>query len=142
MPLWACSALFAAPGLAVSTSSNVSTSPQALLEQIRAAFGAKHVVRVCPAAEGGKVLEGARRLLEAAPLIRSHVDLSGVSIAIDDCYEMWGSGFISIPYDFSLQVRGWAGRWCLEAGAFDCRAGTCFEMRRRASVPFRRRCVG
>jgi hypothetical protein len=31
------------------------------------------------------------------------VDLRGASLAIDDCYEVWGSGFISIPYDFTLQ---------------------------------------
>ena len=28
---------------------------------------------------------------------------AGASIAIDDCYELWESGFISIPFDF--QVR-------------------------------------
>lgn len=30
------------------------------------------------------------------------VDLSGASLAIDDCYELWDSGFISIPHDFNL----------------------------------------
>jgi hypothetical protein len=74
-----------------------------LLEAIRAAFGAKHVVRVCGAAGGDAVLEGARRLLGSADALkRSGVDLSGASLAIDDCYEVWGSGFISIPYDFEL----------------------------------------
>ena len=28
---------------------------------------------------------------------------AGASIAIDDCYEVWESGFISIPYDFRLK---------------------------------------
>ena len=28
---------------------------------------------------------------------------SGASIAIDDCYELWESGFVSIPYDFELR---------------------------------------
>ena len=28
--------------------------------------------------------------------------LAGASIAIDDCYELWESGFISIPHDFQL----------------------------------------
>ena len=67
--------------------------------------------------ESDKVLEGARRLLEHAESIRQSVDLSGASLAIDDCYEVWGSGFISIPYDFTLQVRvgvvgsSWWGVW-------------------------------
>ena len=29
--------------------------------------------------------------------------VSGASIAIDDCYELWESGFVSIPYDFELR---------------------------------------
>jgi hypothetical protein len=76
---------------------------QELLERIRQEFGAKHVVRVCSMFECEKVLEGARRLLEHAPAIKQSVDLRGASLAIDDCYEVWGSGFISIPYDFTLQ---------------------------------------
>lgn len=76
---------------------------QELLERIRQEFGAKHVVRVCSMFECDKVLEGARRLLEHAPAIKESVDLRGASLAIDDCYEVWGSGFISIPYDFTLQ---------------------------------------
>ena len=28
---------------------------------------------------------------------------AGASIAIDDCYELWESGFISIPYNFDLK---------------------------------------
>ena len=29
--------------------------------------------------------------------------LAGVTVAIDDCYEVWASGIISIPWDFSIQ---------------------------------------
>jgi hypothetical protein len=76
---------------------------QELLERIRQEFGAKHVVRVCSMFECDRVLDGARRLLEYAPAIKQSVDLRGASLAIDDCYEVWGSGFISIPYDFTLQ---------------------------------------
>lgn len=76
---------------------------QELLERIRQEFGAKHVVRVCSMFECDRVLDGARRLLEYAPAIKQTVDLRGASLAIDDCYEVWGSGFISIPYDFTLQ---------------------------------------
>lgn len=28
---------------------------------------------------------------------------AGASIAIDDCYELWESGFISIPFNFKVQ---------------------------------------
>ncbi|PSC70243.1 hypothetical protein C2E20_6326 [Micractinium conductrix] len=76
---------------------------EALLESVREALGAKHVIRVCSSYEQDKVLGAARRLLEAAPAIRAAgVDLSGASLAIDDCYELWDSGFISIPHDFNM----------------------------------------
>ena len=74
----------------------------AALEAVRKALGAKHVVRVCSSYDQRKVLEAAARLVEAAPSIRAAVDLSGVSLAIDDCYDVWETGFISIPFDFSM----------------------------------------
>ncbi|KAK9817188.1 hypothetical protein WJX72_010816 [[Myrmecia] bisecta] len=74
-----------------------------LLERVRAALNAKHVIRVCSSYEQDKVMQAAHRLLENADAIRAAVDLSGASIAIDDCYELWDSGFISIPYDFRVQ---------------------------------------
>ncbi len=49
-----------------------------------------------------KVLEGAQRLLDNAEQIRSKMNLSGACLALDDVYEVWDSGFISIPYDFSI----------------------------------------
>ncbi len=76
---------------------------QELLEKIRAAFSAKSVVRVCSVYDRSKVLAGAQKLLENADMIKSMVSLAGASIAIDDCYEVWGSGFISIPYNFTVQ---------------------------------------
>ena len=36
---------------------------------------------------------------------------AGASIAIDDCYELWESGFISIPFDFQV-----CGRQAPQAG--------------------------
>jgi len=72
------------------------------LAAVRDALGAKHVVRVCSSYDQHKVLDAAQRLVQAAPSIRASVDLSGVSLAIDDCYEVWDSGFVSIPFDFSL----------------------------------------
>jgi hypothetical protein len=74
----------------------------AALEAVRDALGAKHVVRVCSSYDQHKVLEAAARLVEAAPSLRAVVDLSGISLAIDDCYDVWESGFISIPFDFSI----------------------------------------
>lgn len=49
------------------------------------------------------MLSACQRLLDNCSAIRSCVDLSGVSIAIDDCYDLWDSGFISIPYDFAVE---------------------------------------
>lgn len=49
-----------------------------------------------------KVLTACERLLQHASTIKQSVDLAGASIAIDDCYELWESGFISIPYDFDI----------------------------------------
>jgi hypothetical protein len=74
----------------------------AALEAVRDALGAKHVVRVCSSYDQHKVLEAAARLVEVAPSLRAAVDLSGISLAIDDCYDVWESGFISIPFDFSI----------------------------------------
>jgi hypothetical protein len=42
------------------------------------------------------------RLIEAAPYIRASLDLSNVSLALDDRYDVWDSGIISIPYDFRM----------------------------------------
>ena len=39
---------------------------------------------------------------------------AGASIAIDDCYELWESGFISIPHNFQACMRAEVsmGRMC------------------------------
>ena len=74
----------------------------AALEAVKFALGAKHVVRVCSSYDQQKVLEAAARLVQAAPSIRAAMDLTNVSLAIDDCYDVWDSGFISIPFDFTL----------------------------------------
>lgn len=47
--------------------------------------------------------EGAQRLIDNAEVIKQAVDLRGACLALDDCYEVWDSGFISIPYNFKLQ---------------------------------------
>eukprot|EP00887_Chlorella_sp_A99_P008131 scaffold12.g8131.t1 len=75
---------------------------EVLLEEVRSALGARHVIRVCSSYDQEKVAAAARRLIDNAPAIRTAVNLSGASLAIDDCYELWESGFISIPFDFSV----------------------------------------
>jgi hypothetical protein len=49
-----------------------------------------------------RVLDACRRLLAHAPELRGAVDFSSISLAIDDCYEVWESGFVSIPYNFTM----------------------------------------
>ena len=74
-----------------------------LLERVREAFGARHVIRVCPADATPEVMAAAKRLLRSAAQLQGWgVDLRDTCLAIDDCYEVWDSGFISIPYDFEL----------------------------------------
>eukprot|EP00878_Enallax_costatus_P029581 GHUV01032097.1.p1 GENE.GHUV01032097.1~~GHUV01032097.1.p1 ORF type:complete len:235 (-),score=87.50 GHUV01032097.1:501-1205(-) len=109
--------LFVTPFLQAAAAVQITKKEeQELLERIRQEFGAKHVVRVCSMFECDRVLDGARRLLEFAPTIKQTVDLRGASLAIDDCYEVWGSGFISIPYDFTLQELQPQLRKLLSAG--------------------------
>lgn len=75
---------------------------QELLDAVCEALGAKSVIRLCSSYESEKVALAAQRLLAAAPSIKAAIDLSSVSLAIDDCYEVWESGFVSIPHDFVL----------------------------------------
>lgn len=42
----------------------------------------------CALVPQDKVIAAAQRLLDSANMIRSTVDLSGASLAIDDCYEV------------------------------------------------------
>mmetsp|Transcript_13528 Transcript_13528/g.34022 ORF Transcript_13528/g.34022 Transcript_13528/m.34022 type:complete len:545 (-) Transcript_13528:163-1797(-) len=76
------------------------------LQKVKKALKAKQVIRVC-SFEGGELspfYDACERLIVHAKDIARHVDLKGVSLAIDDCYELWESGFISIPYDFEVET--------------------------------------
>ena len=73
---------------------------QELLDAVCEALGAKSVIRLCSSYESERVALAAQRLLAAAPSIKAAINLSAVSLAIDDCYEVWESGFVSIPHDF------------------------------------------
>ena len=75
---------------------------EAVLEAARAALGAEYVISVCPGEQRREVISAAQRLCEAAPQIRMAVNLAGASICLDDRYDAWGNGFISIPCDFDL----------------------------------------
>eukprot|EP00798_Chlamydomonas_sp_ICE-L_P005810 gene5810-6097_t len=89
----------------ICMSNGVLEAAQRLLDNadsIRAAgaLGAKCIIKICMS-DG--VLEAAQRLLDNADSIRAAgVDLRGACIALDDCYEVWDSGFISIPYNFKV----------------------------------------
>lgn len=63
----------------------------AILEEVKVAFGAKHVIRVCSSEHKTSVLSAARRLLDHSQQIRAQVNLEGASIAIDDCYQVRSS---------------------------------------------------
>ncbi|KAJ9527460.1 hypothetical protein QJQ45_025732 [Haematococcus lacustris] len=77
----------------------VRAKEEALLERVRQVFEAKCVIKICM---NDKVIEGAMKLLDNADVIKQAVDLKGSCIALDDCYEVWDSGFISIPYNFKI----------------------------------------
>ena len=73
-----------------------------VLDRVREALSAKTVISLCSPREHDLVLDAGRRLLAAAPEIREAVDLTGACICIDDCYDAWDNGYVSLPYDFSV----------------------------------------
>lgn len=66
------------------------------------ALGAKKLVRICSSYEQGHVVDACARLIEVGNQVRANLDLSNISLAIDDRYDVWDSGVISIPYDFKM----------------------------------------
>lgn len=75
----------------------------AVLLAARDALGAAQVISVCADADRPLVVAAAQRLCRHASLIAAALNLQGVSLAIDDCYEVWDSGFISIPHSFTVE---------------------------------------
>ena len=74
------------------------------LAKVKKSLKARQVIRVCSPPEGmGPFFDGCERLVANSKYIMEQVDLKGVFLAIDDCYEVWESGFVSIPYDFELE---------------------------------------
>ncbi|KAI8104390.1 hypothetical protein M9434_002948 [Picochlorum sp. BPE23] len=87
------------------TSNNVDSDDSLEEESLQLAceaLGAKRLIRICSSYEQGNVLAACARLLEVADQIRGGLDLSNISLAIDDRYDVWDSGIISIPYDFKV----------------------------------------
>jgi hypothetical protein len=66
------------------------------------ALGAKRLVRICSSYEKGNVVEACAKLVKVGNQIKDSINLSDVSLAIDDRYDVWDSGIISIPYDFTV----------------------------------------
>ena len=79
--------------------------------QVKKAFGAKHVIRVCSSEYKKEAFAAARKLIAEADRIKAQVDLRGASIALDDCYQVRALRRTS-PCSFSCQ------HWCLQR----CRA--------------------
>ena len=55
--------------------------------------------------------------------------MPGASIAIDDCYELWESGFVSIPYNFELRDLQPQLQKLLQGPAIESQEGTADEAR-------------
>lgn len=74
------------------------------LASVKKALKARQVIRVCSVADTEPFYDACERLVENADYILQHVELKGIFLAIDDCYELWESGFISIPYNFEIET--------------------------------------
>ena len=83
------------------------------LELAREALGAKRLLRIMASYETGAVMEACGRLIEVGERLAG-LDLSNVELAIDNQYDLWDSGIISVPYDFRIEdveerIRGLLG---------------------------------
>jgi len=74
------------------------------LARVKKALKAKQVIRVCSLPDMDPFYGACERLVANSEYISSQVDLKGIFLAIDDCYEVWESGFVSIPYDFEIEA--------------------------------------
>ncbi len=74
------------------------------LARVKKALKAKQVIRVCSMPDMAPFYGACERLVANAEYIASQVELKGIFLAIDDCYEVWESGFVSVPYDFEIEV--------------------------------------
>ncbi|UPQ97239.1 hypothetical protein HOP50_01g05300 [Chloropicon primus] len=71
------------------------------LTRVQRALKARQVIRV--SSQGDSWRSACERLVENSEFILSNVDLRGIFLAIDDEYEVWDTGAVSIPHDFTLE---------------------------------------
>ncbi len=97
--------------------------------QVREALAAKHVIRVCSAAEGDRVAAAARRLLESAALIQQSVDLSGARACLPGAPRAASPrGLSHAHFFFGLarpQQSAWARCVCRTCDSCACRHSCC-----------------
>ena len=62
-------------------------------------------------------------------VVRLLLIMPGASIAIDDCYELWESGFVSIPYNFELRELQPQLQKLLQGSATESQEGATNEAR-------------
>ena len=61
------------------------------LAKVKKALKARQVIRVCSAPHTKEFYDACQRLVDHSDYILQHVDLKGIFLAIDDCYELWES---------------------------------------------------
>lgn len=71
------------------------------LAKVQRALKARQVIRV--STDGDCWRAACERLLQNSEYIMSNVDMKGIFLAIDDQYEVWDTGAVSIPHDFTLE---------------------------------------
>ncbi|KAL0041357.1 hypothetical protein WJX79_000663 [Trebouxia sp. C0005] len=92
-----------AASIAADVHANSRKEEQALLDAAGEALGAKYVMRMCSRHQQPEIKQALQQLIQNAEAVKQSFDLSGIVVAIDDCYEVWGSGGISIPWNFTTQ---------------------------------------
>ncbi|KAL0042322.1 hypothetical protein WJX77_009053 [Trebouxia sp. C0004] len=92
-----------AASIAANAHADSRKEEQALLDAAGEALGAKYVMRMCSRHQQPKINQALQQLIQNAEAVKQSFDLSGIVVAIDDYYEVWGSGDISIPWNFSAQ---------------------------------------
>ncbi|KAL0050186.1 hypothetical protein WJX82_006057 [Trebouxia sp. C0006] len=92
-----------AASIAADAHADSRKEEQALLDAAGEALGARFVMRMCSRHQQPKINQALQQLIQNSEAVKQSFDLSGIVVAIDDCYEVWGSGGISIPWNFSTQ---------------------------------------
>lgn len=95
-----------------------AAAESALLEAAQVALGARRILILASHLPSHIMNSTLQRLIDNAAALRASVDLTGVTLAIDDRFEVWDSGYISIPYDFQVgELQRQLGYRLLGAGS-------------------------